>query len=57
MVDVLVGGVLYDFKQWDKEEKLKILSKIRQKIGVSHLNISFTKTSPNYFSVWKYTKK
>lgn len=57
VVDVLVGSVLYEFKENKKEEKNKVLDKIKEKLSVSKLNCKLTKHSPNYFSVWIYDRK
>ena len=35
MVDLLIGGVLYDINQGKKKEKKKIIQKIKEKLGYS----------------------
>lgn len=63
IVDVLLGAVMYDFKNESGliSEKLSkrqenVVRAIKQKLGVKSLTLNNTYHAPNYFSVWKLTK-
>lgn len=58
MVDLLIGGIAYDFKDKNErsEHKNDILTYIKRKTGIGDFTNNVTKDNPNYFSVWIYQK-
>ena len=56
MTDLLIGAVAYEYHNKSNIEKDKVVSKIKEKSGISNIAVNTTKHSPNYFSVWFYKK-
>lgn len=57
LVDIFVGAIGYDFLGEDKDRKVEFMKILREKLGVQvKIQQNITKNTPNYFSIWKYTK-
>lgn len=57
LVDIFVGAIGYDFLGEDRERKGEFMKILREKLSMrGKIQESFTKNTPNYFSVWKYAK-
>jgi hypothetical protein len=61
LVDVLLGAVIYHYKlpliATPNAEKRAVADRLAAAYGVRSLARAFTKSAPNYFSVWPYKPK
>ena len=57
LVDIFVGAIGYDFLGEDHERRVEFMKVFREKLNMQgKIQDSFTKNTPNYFSIWKYAK-
>jgi len=57
LVDLFVGAIGYDFIGEDKIRKTEFMKVLREKLNIqTKIQQSMTRYTPNYFSVWKYSK-